>query len=129
MQLGHRQPAGVLEKVAYNIADVGVGPAGGREVDPRVVGMCDVEVLSRDALVVVLPKGHRLARASIVRPEDLAGETLVSLDSTSTTAEMVSSVLFQSGVPFRRTVTAANGVGVCALVALGVGVAEGDRAG
>jgi DNA-binding transcriptional LysR family regulator len=113
---------GLVEKVAYNLADVGVGPVVAHEVDTRVVDMCNIEVVSRDAMVVVFPRNHRLAQASIVRPSDLEGETLVSLNSTSATADMISAILFQSGVQFGRTITAANGVGICALVGAGLGV-------
>lgn len=113
---------GLVEKVAYNLADVGVAPFVAHEVDTRVVDMCNVEIVSRDAMVVVFPRNHRLANASIVRPSDLEGETLVSLNSTSATADMTSAVLFQSGVRFSRTITVANGIGICTLVGAGVGI-------
>lgn len=112
----------LVEKVAYNQADVGVGPFVAHEVDTRVVDMCNVDVISREAMVAVLPRNHRLANASIIRPVDLEGETLVSLSKTSGTADMTSAALFQSGVRFGRIITVANGIGICTLVGAGVGV-------
>jgi DNA-binding transcriptional LysR family regulator len=70
--------------------------------------------------VLVVPQGHRLARRTVVRPEDLAGEKFVSLEEpsifTATTETILANVLRETIVT-----TPLSGI-ACSLVAAGTGI-------
>ncbi len=78
-------------------------------------------VLSLDC-VAVLPRGHRLARRSVIGPADLDGEPFIDPPVGNPLRVEVDAVFDAAGI--RRTVAAEAGLGsaICALVAAGLGV-------
>ncbi|MFH6783100.1 MULTISPECIES: LysR substrate-binding domain-containing protein [Methylobacterium] len=78
-------------------------------------------VLSRDC-VVVLPRGHRLARKSVLGPADLAGEPFIDAPVGNPLRMQIDAVFEAAGI--RRSVAVEAGLGsaACALVAAGLGV-------
>lgn len=112
----------LLEKVAGNEVDIGVGTPLVRDIDPRIMQLCTVRDLCETWLVAVLPKRHRLTRNSVIRPEDLKTETIVGLPSDSATTHLIGATFQQSGIAYDTPVVAANAIGVCSLVQQGVGI-------
>lgn len=112
----------LLEKVAGNELDLGVGTPLMRDIDARLLQLCEIEDLCENWLVAVLPKTHRLSGTSTIRPQDLADETLIGLASDSTTTHLVSAMFLQAGIPYAPPITAANAIGVCSLVQQRVGI-------
>lgn len=112
----------LLEKVASNEVDIGVGTPLVRDIDPRIMQLCTVQDLSETWLVAMVPKKHKLARASVIEPKDLSAETVIGLPADSATTHLVSAAFQQSGVAYNTPIVAANAVGVCSLVQQGVGI-------
>lgn len=112
----------LLEKVAGNEVDLGVGTPLMRDMDARLMQLCNIEDLCETWLVAVLPKKHRLARNPTIRPQDLARETLIGLPLDSATTHLIGAVFQQAGIAYAPPITAANAIGVCSLVQQGVGV-------
>lgn len=107
----------VVEAVASGKVDVGLAayPAErpGLHLDPLI-----------SHAVLVVPHGHRLARRTCVKAEDLAGERFVSLAEpsifTATTETILANVLRETVVT-----TPLSGI-ACSLVAAGTGIALVD---
>ncbi|WP_370152926.1 LysR family transcriptional regulator [Ferrovibrio sp.] len=114
----------LLDKVAGNEVDIGVGTPPVQEIDARVVQLCTVRDICETTLVAVLPKEHRLAARTVIRPADLAGETLIGLPDSSATTHLIAAMFQQARVVQAPQIVAANAVGVCSLVQqkLGVGL-------
>lgn len=112
----------LLDKVAGNEVDLGVGTPPVREFDARITQLCHVEDLCETPLVAVLPKPHRLERCATLRPQDLAGETLIGLPGDSATTHLVAAMFQQSRTPYTPQIEAANAIGVCSLVQQGIGI-------
>ncbi len=72
--------------------------------------------------VVVLPRGHRLARKTALGPADLDGEPFIDSPVGNPLRVQIDAVFGAAGI--RRSVVAEAGLGsaVCALVAAGLGV-------
>lgn len=112
----------LLEKVAGNEVDIGVGTPLVRDIDPRIMQLCTVQDLCETWLVAMVPRKHKLARASVVQPADLSQETVIGLPADSATTHLIAATFQQSGVSYRTPIVAANAVGVCSLVQQGVGI-------
>lgn len=112
----------LVDKVAGNEVDLGVGTPLVRDIDARVMQLCTVQDLCETWMVAVLPKRHRLARNPTIRPQDLAGETLIGLPPDSATTHLIAAIFQQAGVAYAPPIVAANAVGVCSLVQQGVGI-------
>jgi len=113
---------GIIEKVSGNMADVGIGLAPTQDVDGRTLDMCNLQDIIRSPITAVIPVGHRLAKASVIKPADLIGETLIGLWDISATTDLLNTVFLQEGVEPHIPITAANAIGVCSLVQEGVGI-------
>lgn len=112
----------LLEKVAGNEVDLGVGTPLMRDIDTRLMQLCNIKDLREDWLVAVLPQNHRLARNDTIRPRDLVNETLIGLPPDSATTQLIGAMFQQAGVNYAPPVTAANAIGVCSLIQRGVGI-------
>ncbi len=76
--------------------------------------------------VAIMPKGHRLARKSIVRPEDMANENFVSLKLGSVSRYAIDEVFESRGVP--RVMRAESQLSeiICGIISSGYGVSICD---
>lgn len=112
----------LLDKVAGNEVDLGVGTPMVQDIDARILQLCRVQDLCETWLVAALPKRHPLARRDVIRPTDLAHETLIGLGPDSATTHLISAMFQQAGVAYVTPIVAANAIGVGALVQQGVGI-------
>jgi DNA-binding transcriptional LysR family regulator len=112
----------LLEKVAGNEVDLGVGTPIVKQLDARVVQLCVTRDLCETSLVAVLPRRHPLVRQNAIRARDLAGESLIGLAETSATTQLIGAAFQQAGVPYIAPIVAANAIGVCCLVQQNVGI-------
>jgi DNA-binding transcriptional LysR family regulator len=72
--------------------------------------------------VCVLPKGHRLAARSLITPEDLEGESFISLALEDATRHVIDRVFDEAGVARIMRIETQYGATICALVSQGLGV-------
>jgi len=86
-----------------------------------VSGLRVEPVLTTDC-VIVLPKGHRLAKLKRIKPSDLAGENFVSFPVGSPPRDQIDQIFIAAGVERRTVVESDLGASVCGLVAAGLGV-------
>jgi DNA-binding transcriptional LysR family regulator len=114
-------PSDVLRMVAHHEVDIGVTNPPVTPLDGSLE-LCQRKVISEDLLVVALPASHRLARQSVVRPADLAGERLIALPEDSPTSTLVEAAFREQGLPLRPPIVVGSSLGVCVLVRQGVGV-------
>lgn len=112
----------LLDKVAGNEVDLGVGTPLVRDMDARILQLCHVRDLCETWLVAVLPKRHPLARNAAIRPQDLAQETIIGLSPDSATTHLISAMFQQAGLHYAPPIVAANAIGVCAMVQEGIGI-------
>jgi DNA-binding transcriptional LysR family regulator len=112
----------LLEKVAGNEVDLGVGTPIVKQLDTRVVQLCTTRDLCETSLVAVLPSRHPLAQQNAIRARDLADESLIGLAETSATTQLIGAAFQQAGVPYITPIVAANAIGVCCLVQQNVGI-------
>ena len=98
------------------------------EVDLGFVGLpvgfpgLVVERRTTVANVVVLPKGHRLARRRSIAAEDLAGEPMVMIGRQQATRLQVERVFRKAGVVPRVRIETHTVASACAMVADGLGI-------
>ncbi len=79
-------------------------------------------LLSENALVCILPNGHRLAAKRIIVPEDLTDQAFVSFKSDSFIGQMVDAMLDRAQVRTNKLVTAYSSNTLRQFVAAGQGV-------
>ncbi len=113
---------GIIELVSGNMADFGVGLAPTQDIDARTLDMCNSRDLIRSPVTAVIPIGHKLAKASVIKPADLLGETIIGLWDISATTGLLNTVFLRAGVKPVVAIKAANAVGVCSLVQEGIGI-------
>jgi len=115
---------GLLDRVAGNEVDIGIGTPPVQEIDARVVQLCTVRDICETTLVAALPRQHPLAARTFIRPADLAGETLIGLPDSSATTHLIAAMFQQARIARPAQIVAANAIGVCSLVQqkLGVGL-------
>lgn len=77
---------------------------------------------STDSLVLVVPRGHRLARRKSIAFADTLGEPHVSMHAGSTIRDQLAKVTAQAGKPLRLRVELSSFDAVCRMVAAGVGI-------
>ncbi|OGB30239.1 MAG: LysR family transcriptional regulator [Burkholderiales bacterium RIFCSPLOWO2_12_FULL_61_40] len=73
--------------------------------------------------VAVLPRGHHLARKTVLAPQDFAGERFVSLAAGDPYRRAIDLMFTAAGVQRSTCLETASAVAVCALVRRGLGVA------
>ncbi|ANB73643.1 MULTISPECIES: LysR substrate-binding domain-containing protein [Paraburkholderia] len=81
------------------------------------------ELLSRVSSVCILPKGHRLASADIVTPQDLRDEPFIALGREDGSRQAVERVLGQHGIDLDVRFETTRSETACGLVAAGGGIA------
>lgn len=81
------------------------------------------ELLSRVSSVCILPKGHRLASAEIVTPQDLRDEPFIALGREDGSRQAVERVLGQHGIDLDVRFETTRSETACGLVAAGGGIA------
>lgn len=87
------------------------------------------ELLPAVASVAVLPEGHRLADRAVLRPEDFAGESFISLGSSTLLRYRVDVAFADHRVQRRMRIETQLTMIACALVAEGAGVSIVDPMG
>ena len=92
---------------------------------PQLYGDVDVEEFEMRC-VCVLPAGHRLAALSSIRPEDLAGEEMISLFDSHMTSYKLERVFQEAGVERNVSIEVSFFAIACNLVQRGAGVAIVD---
>lgn len=110
----------VLEWMASQHLDVGF--AATHAAHPGV----DVETLVSTRLVCVLPKGHRLARRSVIRARDLGNESFVSLGPELGVRFLIDTVFDEAEVARKLNIDTQLSASACALVLAGAGVSLVD---
>ena len=110
----------VVDLLAMPPYDLGVAvlPAEGPGVE--------IEALPPLNAPCVMPTGHRLAGLEVVRPTDLAGETLLQLTGNSLVQIRLRRLLEEAGVDVQGGFETSFSATLCALVARGLGVAVID---
>jgi DNA-binding transcriptional LysR family regulator len=84
-----------------------------------------VQLASLDC-VCVLPPGHRLAEAPVVRAADLARETFISIVPDTVLRMRVDEVFERLGVERDLAIETQSGASICNMVAAGLGVSVVD---
>lgn len=87
--------------------------------DPAVI----CELLNRVSSVCVVPKGHKLATAKIVTPQDLRGEPFIALGREDGSRQAVERVLGQYGIDLNVRFETTRSETACGLVEAGGGIA------
>jgi DNA-binding transcriptional LysR family regulator len=106
----------VLELAAAQQADAAIA------LLPSDDPMVSCETLFRGPWVCVLPPGHRLAGEAEIRPDQLAGESFISLGDEDRTRHLVDGIFEEAGVARVMRVSASLGMAACEFVRLGAGV-------
>lgn len=122
-EVNSNRTATILSMVANHEIDVGVTTPPVRDVDARILQLCETRDISKVALVAVVHKDHELATRRLIRPADLNGVPLVTLSAQSPTTQLVEATFHQAHVPMRIAVAAGNSLTACCLAEQGLGVA------
>ncbi len=110
----------IADLVASGQADFGIAQlASGRTDVRRIAGW-------RCPCVVALPAGHKLAGATVLRPEDLDGVPMVALAHQTLTAAFVTERFAQAGIVPHIVVESQPSYAACGMVAEGLGVSIVD---
>lgn len=115
-----RTAGGVLGLVASRQADLGVTISA-----PTIPGVRS-SLLLRSRGWCVLPRGHRLARKTVVRAADLDGEAFIALSREEGRQGVVEDALQGSGARPREAVECRMATGAVALAAAGAGITIAD---
>jgi DNA-binding transcriptional LysR family regulator len=83
---------------------------------------CEVELLSVDAAMAVLPRHHRLAAKSVLRAEDFEGEAYVSLCNGDGTRALMDEVFERAGVTRVMATEGQYSAICCEMVRVGMGI-------
>jgi len=109
-----------IDLVANNQVDVGILDVTASGFDLEVKELCRAEV------GVVMRAEHPLARKKALRPQDLAGETLISFADDTHIGWSLREALHAAGLPSHVTFTVNHTLSAYALVDAGVGVGVVD---
>ena len=81
------------------------------------------EDLVTTELACVVPKAHALARKRVVKPEDLASETVISLGATTRIGLVIEEECRKAGVPVPDVgIEASSSLAACLMVSEGAGI-------
>lgn len=114
--------ANVINLVSNHEADLGISVSPLQSTDSRLVQKCRSQLLIEEEMIVVMPKGHRLAKQSVVRPADLREEAIVSLPDDSPNMLHAKAAFQQARVALEISASVTNSIGVCALVRENIGL-------
>ena len=106
-----------LDLVASQQYDVGVVSA-----IPIADSAINMECLAKVRMICILPPNHRLADKNVIRPEDLSGESFISLGTEQSLRMKIDEVFEQSGVVLKKTMDTQLVHSACAMVLSGAGV-------
>ncbi|WP_079202099.1 LysR family transcriptional regulator [Pseudomonas sp. CC6-YY-74] len=106
----------VADWIATQHYDVGI--VATNVSDPAI----DVQPLADSRMVCVLPAGHRLANKSVITPEDLKGESFISLGTEQSVRYKVDEVFERAGVSRQLIVDTQLCYVACSFVLAGSGV-------
>jgi DNA-binding transcriptional LysR family regulator len=70
----------------------------------------------------VLPRTHALVERAIITPQDLEGESMVSLSSADPYRILLDGILAREGVRYRSVIETASAAAVCFFVQQGLGI-------
>lgn len=116
IDLREKPNAEIATGVLEGLADVGI-VAG--EVDTR--GLRSIH-FSTDQLVLVVPRGHRLARRKRVAFADTLGEDAVGMHGGSTLQAFLSNITEELGRPLKLRIQVYGFDAMCRMIAAGVGI-------
>lgn len=116
-----RRMEGVVESIEVGLTDFGFAVAP----SPRP-GM-EIEPLVRGRMVVALPPNHALAKLDLLTPDDLYGERLIGLETSSRLGGFVRQAFDRQGTPYRPEFEVRHCVSALMLTEQGVGVAVVDE--
>ncbi|MDR3101550.1 MAG: LysR family transcriptional regulator [Paraburkholderia sp.] len=122
-EVNSNRTATILSMVANHEIDVGVTTPPVRDIDARILQLCEARDISNVALVAVMHKDHELATRRLIRPADLEGVPVITLSAQSPTTQLVQATFHQAHVPMRIAVAAGNSLTACCLAERGLGVA------
>lgn len=108
---------GVIDLITAQQADVAIA-------HPYIeTANVNSRVLDSGPSVCLLPVGHPLARAEVIRPQDLRGESYISFRPDSVYRHRIDSLFREAGISRDMRFEVRTTEGVCAMVAAGLGVA------
>lgn len=116
----HTSPS-ILELIGSGQFDLGIGHMAVHRPEIDVLGSWSVDC------ACVMAKDHHFAQASVLRPEDLDGETLVSLSYQTDTAQTLNQVFKNANVRPKTLVEAQPSYVACLLASQGLGIAIVDQ--
>jgi DNA-binding transcriptional LysR family regulator len=106
----------IVAKILANKLDLGLV---NREAhDPRL----SVTEFMTDELIVIVPRNHRWAKKSRIRPQELPGETLIVAAKGAGIRAVVEERLKEKGIVLRNVVDFGNTEGIKRAVEVGLGV-------
>ena len=114
--LGVAESTTIREWVTFQQVEAGYVEEGTEPLE------CDAHLLFRVPAVVVMQRGHPLARRRVVRVADLRGRGFVHLWRGHAERRQIDAALEQARVSVVAKAETQYATGVCALVAAGVGV-------
>jgi len=114
--LGVAESTTIREWVTFQQVEAGYVEEGTEPLE------CDAHLLFRVPAVVVMQRGHPLARRQVVRVADLRGRGFVHLWRGHAERRQIDAALEQARVSVVAKAETQYATGVCALVAAGVGV-------
>lgn len=107
----------VLQACLDGAADVGVCAA------TRMRGSLDSWPFVRDPMMVVVPRGHALARAAVVRFTDVLDHPLIGVQSGGAVDRLLHDRALKAGRRMQFTVSVGSVDAVCRMVEAGLGIA------
>jgi DNA-binding transcriptional LysR family regulator len=112
---------GVVESVESGFASLGFAlvPAHRPGLQVDVLGDC--------AMVVVMPRGHKLAKLRSVKASDLRGEPLIGLEPASRIGHLARQVFSDADMPYAPTLEVRHCATACSLVEQGLGISVVDE--
>jgi DNA-binding transcriptional LysR family regulator len=115
--LGVAESTTIREWVMHHQVEIGYVEGGLEPLD------CDAHRLFVVPAVVVMPRGHPLAKRRAVSAADLHGQRCVQFWRGNTERRQIEAALAHAGVSVVTTAETQYAIGACALAAEGVGVA------
>ncbi|HEY4370871.1 MAG TPA: LysR family transcriptional regulator [Burkholderiales bacterium] len=107
----------IVKALRDDEADIGIFAAG------TPAGGLDVRIYRRDKLIVIVPRGHALARRRAVKLEALAEYDMVSLTSDTSLFGQIAEACEVRGITLRHRVQVRSLDAICRLVEAGLGIA------
>lgn len=117
----------LLNRVAGNEVDIGIGTPPVQNFDARLLSMCEVRTVFESPLVAVMPRSHTLANRRFVRATDLADLDLIGLPEDSATTHLINAAFQQAKVVQHRPIVTSIALNGCGLIREGLGIGLMNR--